>query len=311
MREFGIAPYHPEDIPVLAVDMFSGSLVAIVTPMLANGEIDRAAWLRLLDFHLENGTSGIIVGGTTGESATLLESELRELTTTALEHVAGRMKIIAGAGTSSTAETVARVRWLSALGVDGLLIVTPAYVKPTQDGLIRHYTVAAEASSVPILLYNVPGRTAVDLLPPTVARLATVANIVALKEAVGEIDRVRELQRLVPGIAVLSGDDATCREAVLAGAKGVISVTANVAPRDMADMMAAALAGDATRAARIDTRLAGLHENLFVEANPIPVKWVLEQMGLIGPGIRLPLTPLSNRFHTRVRSAMERAGLSG
>ncbi|MFM8516935.1 MAG: 4-hydroxy-tetrahydrodipicolinate synthase [Nevskiaceae bacterium] len=291
--------------------MFSGSLVAIVTPMLANGEIDRAAWLRLLDFHLENGTSGIIVGGTTGESATLLESELRELTTTALEHVAGRMKIIAGAGTSSTAETVARVRWLSALGVDGLLIVTPAYVKPTQDGLIRHYTVAAEASSVPILLYNVPGRTAVDLLPPTVARLATVANIVALKEAVGEIDRVRELQRLVPGIAVLSGDDATCREAVLAGAKGVISVTANVAPRDMADMMAAALAGDATRAARIDTRLAGLPENLFVEANPIPVKWVLEQMGLIGPGIRLPLTPLSNRFHTRVRSTMERAGLSG
>ncbi|MBU3673375.1 MAG: 4-hydroxy-tetrahydrodipicolinate synthase [Sinobacteraceae bacterium] len=291
--------------------MFSGSLVAIVTPMLANGAIDRAAWLRLLDFHLDNGTAGIVVGGTTGESATLLEGELRELTTSALEHVAGRMKVIAGAGTSSTAETVARVRWLSALGVDGLLIVTPAYVKPTQDGLIRHYTAAAEASSVPILLYNVPGRTAVDLLPPTVARLATVPNIVGLKEAVGEIERVRDLQRLAPGLAVLSGDDATCREAVLAGAKGVISVTANVAPREMAAMIEAALAGDATRAARIDTRLEALHENLFLEANPIPVKWVLEQMGLIGPGIRLPLTPLSSRFHTRVRSAMERAGLTG
>lgn len=306
-----MAPYHPEDFPVLAVDMFSGSLVAIVTPMLANGEIDRAAWLRLLDFHLDNGTAGIVVGGTTGESATLLEEELRDLTTSALEHVAGRMKVIAGAGTSSTAETVARVRWLSALGVDGLLIVTPAYVKPTQDGLIRHYTAAAEASSVPILLYNVPGRTAVDLLPPTVARLATVPNIVALKEAVGEIERVRDLQRLAPRLAVLSGDDATCREAVLAGAKGVISVTANVAPREMAAMVAAALAGDATRASRIDTRLEALHENLFLEANPIPVKWVLEQMGLIGPGIRLPLTPLSSRFHTRVRSAMERAGLTG
>jgi 4-hydroxy-tetrahydrodipicolinate synthase len=291
--------------------MVSGSLVAIVTPMLANGEIDRAAWLRLLDFHLDNGTAGIVVGGTTGESASLLEEELRELTTTALQHVSGRMQIIAGAGTSSTAETVTRVRWLSALGVDGLLIVTPAYVKPTQDGLIRHYTAAAEASSVPILLYNVPGRTAVDLLPPTVARLAPVTNIVALKEAVGDLDRVRELQRLAPGIAVLSGDDATCREAVIAGAKGVISVTANVAPREMADMIAAALAGDATRAARIDARLAALHENLFVEANPIPVKWVLEQMGMIGPGIRLPLTPLSSRFHGRVRSAMERAGLTG
>ena len=311
MRGFAIAPYHPDGFLVLAVDMFSGSLVAIVTPMLTNGEIDRAAWLRLLDFHLDNGTAGIVVGGTTGESATLLDAELRELTTTALEHVSGRLRVIVGAGTSSTAETVARVRWLSALGVDGLLIVTPAYVKPTQDGLIRHYTAAAEASSVPILLYNVPGRTAVDLLPPTVARLATVANIVALKEAVGDLERVRELQRLAPRIAVLSGDDATCREAVLAGAKGVISVTANVAPREMADMIAAALAGDATRAARIDARIAGLHENLFVEANPIPVKWVLEQMGLIGPGIRLPLTPLSSRFHTRVRSAMERAGLTG
>lgn len=311
MREFAVAPYHRADFPVLAVDMFSGSLVAIVTPMLASGEIDRAAWLRLLDFHLDNGTAGVIVGGTTGESATLLEAELRELTITALEHVAGRMKVIAGAGTSSTAESVARARWLSALGVDGLLVVTPAYVKPTQEGLIRHYTAVAEASSVPILLYNVPGRTAVDLLPPTVARLATVPNIVALKEAVGDIERVRELLRLAPGIALLSGDDATCREAVLAGAKGVISVTANVAPREMADMIAAALEGDATRAGRIDARLAGLHENLFVEGNPIPVKWVLERMGLIGAGLRLPLTPLSNRFQGRVLAAMERAGLTG
>ena len=247
MREFAVAPYHRADFPVLAVDMFSGSLVAIVTPMLASGEIDRAAWLRLLDFHLDNATAGVIVGGTTGESATLLEAELRELTTAALEHVAGRMKVIAGAGTSSTAESVARARWLSALGVDGLLVVTPAYVKPTQEGLIRHFTAVAEASSVPILLYNVPGRTAVDLLPPTVARLATVPNIVALKEAVGDIERVRELLRLAPGIALLSGDDATCREAVLAGAKGVISVTANVATFAVTEMTPLAPASTASR----------------------------------------------------------------
>jgi 4-hydroxy-tetrahydrodipicolinate synthase len=289
--------------------MFSGSLVAIVTPMLASGEIDRAAWLRLLDFHLDNGTVGVIVGGTTGESATLLEAELGELTTTALKHVEGRMQVIAGAGTSSTAESVARARWLSGLGVDGLLVVTPAYVKPTQEGLISHYIAVAEASSVPILLYNVPSRTAVDLPPPSVARLATVPNIVALKEAVGDIQRFRDLLRLAPGIALLSGDDATCRESVLAGAQGAISVTANVAPRQMADLIAAARAGDATRADRIDARLRGLHETLFVEANPIPVKWALERMGLIRAGIRLPLTPLSHRFQSRVLAAMDRAGL--
>ncbi|MCC6171618.1 MAG: 4-hydroxy-tetrahydrodipicolinate synthase [Gammaproteobacteria bacterium] len=290
--------------------MFSGSYVAIVTPMLAGGAIDFAAWERLLEFHAANGTRGIVVGGTTGESATLADDELRELVMRARGQLRGRLQLLAGAGTSSTAATVERAAWIGALGVDGLLVVTPAYNKPTQEGLYLHFQAVAAASPVPVMLYNVPGRTAVDMLPQTVARLARVRNIVAVKEAVADVGRIRELVAACGAdFDVLSGDDATAREAVLAGARGVVSVTANVAPRQMSELMAAALAGKGAEAGAVDGRLAALHERLFLEANPIPVKWVLQQMGLIGPDLRLPLTPLSERFHERLREAMRAAGL--
>lgn len=288
---------------------FSGSLVAIVTPMRPDGGVDLEAWTRLLDFHLANGTNGVVVGGTSGESATLRELELRELALRACERVRGRLAVIVGAGTSSTSATVERVRWLSDLPIDGFLLVTPAYNRPTQEGLYQHFAAAAAASAKPILLYNVPGRTAVDMKPATVARLSRLARIAGVKEALAEAGRVRELiDAVTRGFVVLSGDDATAREAIACGARGVISVTANVAPRAMSEMVAAALAGDAVRARELDAPLASLHRDLFVEANPIPVKWVLAQMGLIGAGLRLPLTPLSEAHHAAVRAAARTAG---
>jgi 4-hydroxy-tetrahydrodipicolinate synthase len=290
--------------------MFAGSLVAIVTPMQADGAVDFEAWTRLLEFHAANGTRGVVVGGTTGESATLTDAELRELTARACEQLRGRALVIAGAGTSSTAATLERVRWLSELAVDALLLVTPAYNRPPQEGLYLHFAAAAGASSKPILLYNVPARTAVDMQPVTVARLARVAGIVGIKEAVPDAARVRELVGSCPrGFMVLSGDDLTARETIAAGARGVISVTANVAPRAMSEMVAAALRGEAARAAQLDAPLGGLHRELFVEANPIPTKWLLMQMGLIGAGVRLPLTPLAAEFHGRVREAARAAGI--
>jgi 4-hydroxy-tetrahydrodipicolinate synthase len=289
--------------------MLTGSSVALVTPMRADGAVDPEAWLRLLDFQLQAGTTAVVVGGTTGESATLTDGELRQLVEAAVGHLRGRMLVIAGAGTSSTATTVERVRWLGELGVDGLLIVTPAYVKPTQEGLYLHYAAAASVSRVPVVLYNVPGRTAVDMLPATVARLALLPRIVAIKEAVPGAERVRELLAVSPAFTVLSGDDATAREAVLAGARGVISVTANVAPRPLRLMLEAALAGDAAAAARLDAPLARLHADLFVEGNPIPVKWALHRMGMIDTGIRLPLTPLAAFAQPVVAEAMRVAGL--
>jgi 4-hydroxy-tetrahydrodipicolinate synthase len=288
--------------------MFSGSLVAIVTPMHADGGLDFQAWSRLVDFHLENGTSGIVVGGTTGESATLTDAELKELTQRACDQVRGRIHVIAGAGTSSTATTVERVRWLSQLPVDGVLIVTPAYNRPTQEGLFRHYEAAAAAAAVPVIAYNVPSRTAVDLLPVTVGRIAQLPRITAVKEAVPSAARVREIVSLVPAdFVVLSGDDASARVAIQAGARGVISVTANVAPRAMADMIGAALRGDAA-AAQLDAGLAPLHENLFLEANPIPAKWALARMGLMGAGLRLPLTELAAQFQPALERALRQAG---
>jgi 4-hydroxy-tetrahydrodipicolinate synthase len=226
----------------------------------------------------------------------------------ACEQVRGRAALLAGAGTSSTAATVGRVRWLSQLPVDALLIVTPSYNRPTQEGLFRHYQAAAAASQRPVMLYNVPGRTAVDLLPETVARLSRLAGIVGIKEAVPEVSRVRELiERCAPGFVVLSGDDASARDTIGAGARGVISVTANLAPRAMSEMVAAALAGEAVRAAQLDAALAPLHRELFAEPNPIPVKWLLGEMGLIGSGLRLPLTPLGERYHEQVRAAARAA----
>jgi 4-hydroxy-tetrahydrodipicolinate synthase len=272
--------------------------------------VDFDAWTRLVDFHLQNGTHGIVVGGTTGESPTITESELRELTERACAQVAKRIPIIVGTGTSNTAATVVRTRWVSELPVDGVLVVTPAYNKPPQEGLFRHFAAVAEASRVPVILYNIPGRTAVDLQPATVARLLQLPRIVCIKEGVASIERVRELVALgKPGFTVLSGDDATAREAVLAGAKGVISVTANVAPRQMSDMVTAAGRGDKEAAAKLDARLAALHRDLFVEANPIPVKWALAQMGLIEAGVRLPLTELAPAYHSVVTAALKAAGV--
>lgn len=290
--------------------MYSGSLVAVATPMRADGALDLASWSRLVDFHLQNGTAGIVVGGTTGESATLRDAELVELVERACVQVARRMAVIAGAGSSSTAATVERVKRLSQLPVDGLLLVTPAYNRPSQEGLFRHFAAAAEVAEVPLVLYNVPSRTAVDLLPETVARLAQLRPIVAVKEAFAQIERIRELKRLCPAdFDVLSGDDATAREAVLAGAAGVISVTANIAPRAMADMIAAAARGEREKAERLDATLAGLHHALFLESNPIPLKWALARMGLIERGIRLPLTELAPRHHAALASALRESGV--
>jgi 4-hydroxy-tetrahydrodipicolinate synthase len=292
--------------------MFSGSLVAIVTPMRADGSLDLTAWSRLIDFHLESGTSGIVVGGTTGESATLTDAELQELAARACEQVAGRIPVVVGAGTSSTASTVERVRRLSELPVDAVLVVTPAYNRPTQEGLYRHFAAAAEASRVPLVPYNVPSRTAVDMLPETVARLSQLRKVVAVKEAVARVERIRELKGACrQGFEILSGDDATAREAVLAGAVGVISVTANVVPGRMSELMAAAARGDRARSATLDARLGGLHEALFLEANPIPVKWALARMGLIDRGIRLPLTELSEGHQAAVISALREGGALG
>lgn len=290
---------------------FSGSHVAIVTPFREDGEIDWPAWSRLVDWHVASGTAGIVVGGTTGESPTISEQELMELTRRAREQVAGKVQIIVGCGTNSTAGTVERVRLYSTQGVDGLLLVTPSYNRPSQEGLYRHFEAAAQAATVPVILYNVPSRTAVDMLPETVARLARLPRVVAIKEAVASMQRVRDIVAQCPqGFGILSGDDATTREAIHNGAAGVISVTANVAPALMSQMVAAARAHEDARAAELDARLAGLHQALFLEANPIPVKWALERMGIMRGKLRLPLTPLALRHHEAVEAALAQAGVS-
>lgn len=288
--------------------MFSGSLVAIVTPMRPDGAVDYAAWDGLLDLQLQNGTSGIVVGGTTGESPTLNEAELFELLRRARARCGNRLALIAGAGSNSTAAAVERVQKLGALQLDGLLVVTPAYNRPTQEGLYRHYAAIAQAATAPVILYNVPGRTCVDLLPATVERLMKLPGIRALKEAQGTVERIREVVALAgPDFAVLSGDDLTARESVLAGARGVISVTANVLPQAMSTLMASAARGERAQAERLDAQLMPLHRALFVEANPIPVKWALKELGLISEGIRLPLTWLSESLQPQVRAALRTA----
>lgn len=291
--------------------MFAGSLVALVTPMLPDGSIDFDAWSRLLDFHYENGTAGVVVAGSTGESATVTDPELRQLLVQAKSCLGNRLPVIANAGTSSTAGSVERARWISELAIDALLVASPAYVRPTQEGLFQHFAAIAQNSSIPVLLYNVPGRTAVDVLPGTVGRLSRVPLVVGIKEAVADIGRVRELVACcAEGFKVLSGDDLTARDAIGVGAVGVISVTANVAPRAMADMVTAAVRGDRAGATHIDQRLVGLHRNLFVESNPIPVKWALARMGLIGDALRLPLTTLSSEYHSSVIEALFEAGIT-
>jgi 4-hydroxy-tetrahydrodipicolinate synthase len=293
--------------------MYAGSLVAVVTPMLPAGGIDYEAWSRLLEFHLANGTSGVVVAGSTGESASVTDDELGNLLVRARQVIGRKALLIANTGTSDTAGSCERARRFSGkeFDVDALLVATPAYVRPTQEGLFQHFRAIADASSVPVLLYNVPGRTAIDMLPATVARLSREKGIAGIKEAVGEVARVRELvATCAEGFKVLSGDDLTAREVIGVGASGVISVTANVAPRAMSDMVAAALRGERAVATQIDQRLVALHRNLFVETNPIPVKWALAKMGLIGATLRLPLTELSASYHAVVSESLFAAGIT-
>lgn len=291
--------------------MIKGSLVAIVTPMDLDGGVDYAALDRLVEWHVAEGTDAIIAVGTTGESATLDVEEHLGVVKRVIRTVAKRIPVIAGTGANSTSEAVELTAAAKAAGADGALLVTPYYNKPPQEGLYRHFRKVAESVDLPQIVYNVPGRTGVDLQPATVARLAQVPGIVGVKEAKGDMARVRELLALgLPaGFALYSGDDATARESMLLGFHGDISVTANVAPRLMHEMCVAALAGDATKAAAIDAKLAALHADLFVEPNPIPVKWALERMGRIAGGIRLPLVPLESSLRSRVEQALKTAGV--
>jgi 4-hydroxy-tetrahydrodipicolinate synthase len=290
--------------------MFQGSMVARVTPMREGGDIDEACMQRLIDFHVENQSDALIVVGTTGESATLNEEEHCHLIRRAVEMAAGRIAIIAGTGANSTREAIDLTRCAHEAGANACLLVTPYYNKPTQEGLYRHYKAVADAVPVAQILYNVPGRTAVDMLPETVERLADIDNIVGIKEATGDMNRAREiLDRCGDRLDLYSGDDATAMELILLGGQGNISVTANVAPAAMHELCAAALAGDRDTAAAINARMEVLHRTLFIESNPIPVKWALYEMGLIPAGIRLPLTPLASQYQDTVRQALTQAGV--
>ena len=290
--------------------MLKGSLVAIVSPMHEDGTLDLDAFRRLVDWHIAEGTDGIVVVGTTGEAPTVDFDEHTLLIRSAVEHAAGRVPIIAGTGANSTREAIELQAYAKRCGADMALSVVPYYNKPTQEGLYRHFRAIAEAVDLPMIVYNVPGRTVCDMQNDTALRLAQVPNIVGIKDATGNIERGSDLVRRAPkGFAIYSGDDATALALMLLGGDGVISVTANAAPRLMAEMCDAALAGDVVRARNANQRLLGLHRHLFVEANPIPVKWVLQQMGRIPGGIRLPLTPLSSSFHDLLRGAMDQAGL--
>ncbi len=290
--------------------MFEGSMVALVTPMTADGVIDYFSLEELLEFHVEEDTSALVVGGTTGESATLKPGELEELVGEVGRIIRGRMPVIAGAGRSSTGGTIEFAKTAQRGGANACLIVTPAYNKPTQDGLYQHYTMVADELDIPVILYNVPGRTACDLLPQTVARLARHPNIIGIKEATPDPARGAEILKLCgDAFELYSGDDPTALQLLELGAKGVISVTANVVPGLMSKMCQAALAGDKDTASRFDAQLQPLHKALFVESNPIPVKWALTQMGLIPDGLRLPMTPLADPHHAVVADALESVGL--
>jgi len=291
--------------------MLTGSLVAIITPMFDDGRLDYARFRALIDFHVAEGTDGIVVVGTTGESPTVNVDEHKELIRVAVEHAAGRIPVIAGTGANSTAEAIELTASAKKAGAAASLSVVPYYNKPSQEGLYRHFRTIAEAVDIPVILYNVPGRTVADMSNDTVLRLAEIPNIVGIKDATANIERGSELLARAPSkFACYSGDDVTALALMLLGARGVISVTANVAPRLMHDMCAAALAGEVARARDINFKLLGLHRKLFVEANPIPVKWAAAQMGLAGGGIRLPLTPLAAQYHDTVREALRDAGIT-
>src|SRR6478609_6330617 len=289
--------------------MITGSLVAIVTPMKAGGELDLAAFRKLIDWHVAEGTDGIVVVGTTGESPTVNFDEHKELIRLAVQHARGRKPIIAGTGGNSTAEAIELTESAKKAGATACLSVVPYYNKPPQEGLYRHFRKIAETVDLPMIVYNVPGRTVADLSNDTTLRLAEVPGIVGIKDATGNLDRGTELLRRKPkSFRVYSGDDATGIALMLLGGDGVISVTSNVAPRLMHEMCVAALGGNAAQAVALNNRLLGLHRHLFCEANPIPVKWAVQQLGLMQGGIRLPLTPLAPQFHELVREAMQQAG---
>lgn len=290
--------------------MFRGSMVALVTPMHPDGSVDYDSLNKLVEFHIENGTSAIISMGTTGESATLDEKEHCEVIRRTVEMVNDRIPVIAGTGANSTTEAISLTKCAMKVGADACLLVTPYYNKPTQEGLYLHHKLIAESVPIPQILYNVPGRTAVDMLPETIARLSKISNIIGVKEATGDLSRLTEIRELCgDNFDIYSGDDATGTEFMLQGGNGVISVSNNIAPKAMSEMCEAALNGDRAKAEELNLPLLGLHNDLFVEANPIPVKWALTEMGMMPAGIRLPLTPLSDQYHETLRVAMRKAGV--
>lgn len=290
--------------------MFQGSIVALATPMNGNGSVDNKALADLIEFHIDNGTDGIVSVGTTGESATLNVPEHMDVVKKTIAHVNKRIPVIAGTGANSTSEAIELSQAARTIGADACLLVTPYYNKPTQEGLYQHFKRIAEVVDLPQILYNVPGRTALDMLPETTRRLSTMPNIVGIKEALGSVDRIRELVAICPNdFTILTGDDETAMESILAGAKGDISVTANVVPKQMHLMCEAALKGDREAAEAIEREIKQLHKVLFVESNPIPVKWALSQMGRMGEGIRLPLTVLDAQYHDVVRDGLKQAGI--
>lgn len=290
--------------------MFSGSIVAIISPLQADGSLDKNALQELIEWHIDEGTHGIVIMGTTGESATVDSRDYDAALQLVVKQVAGRVPVIAGTGSISTKKTIALTQQAQAMGVDAALVVTPYYCKPSQEGLFQHFKAVAENTKLPIILYNVPGRTACDLLPETVARLADIESIVAIKEATGDLSRVEELNRLCKTpITLLSGDDATALEFLKLGGHGVISVTANAAPALMSKMCDLGKAGQWKQATVINEKLSALHQDLFVEANPIPVKWALAQMGKCEETILLPLTVLAEQYHSQVLQALEQANV--
>ena len=290
--------------------MFTGSLVALVTPFDTRNRVDFAALKRLIDFHVESGTDGLVIAGTTGESATLAKHEHADLIARAVEIADGRLPIIAGTGSNSTAQTIALSTEVGGSGIDAFLLVVPYYNKPTQEGLYRHFSAVADAVSKPVLLYNVPGRTGCDMLPETIARLSQHGNIIGIKEATGDMQRLDDIKAEVEGdFLLLSGDDFTVLPFIERGGHGVVTVSGNVAPAAMAELCRLAMGGASKAAKEIDDSLQPLNKALFVESNPIPVKWAVAEMGLIGPHVRLPLTPFSDRYHSEMRAAMEIAGV--
>lgn len=290
--------------------MIKGSIVAIATPMFEDGSLDKDSLRKLIDWHVAEGTDGLVIVGTTGESATVSPDEHCELIRLTVEHVAGRIPVIAGSGGNSTAEAIALTRHAKDVGADATLQVVPYYNRPTQEGMFRHFKAIAEAVDIPVILYNVPGRTVADMANETVVRLSAVDNIVGIKDATGNIGRGIELLHAVDkSFGVYSGDDATAMALMFCGAVGNISVTANVAPRAMHDLCAAAMAGDSARAIEINNRLLALHAKLFIEPNPVPVKWALTEMGKMPAGLRLPLAPLSAQYHDTVRAALRESGV--